>query len=263
MTAPTNGTPWLGCVNGAKIARRVPNSIELSTEFVSVEGFRALMFGVEKNVVEVKSSECARIGQIEFLLSRVTTTTVSFAIARKNVEAFRAAFSGKTTVLDRASTPVTAQAIDFKGAGVWIEYATHKTSAFTIAGSTPGTDYEVDYASALVKALPNGNLIDVSTTCDYNLDAEVGVQQDIGNLSQVEWALKIPINDQYEESADSVVCVIDATTVDTSGEVKATLENPEDQDESVLIFTVKMRTLPGQTAPARMLGMPGLIHDWV
>lgn len=264
MSAGTNGLGFLYCVKGGgMISRRIPNSSGKSTEFVNLPQLYAITPTVEKSTLEIKSVDCESLGNVIGVNSRVTKLTFTLAVQVKHAEAFRAALSGIATPNAAVETPVTGESVTFPDtAGVWVELANKRVSSPVIATATLGVDYDVKYASGKICALEGSALLGTTDSISYTAGAGVGTIQEIGNLSQIEWAIHAELNDQYESMADPVLLEIDAATIDVDGGVKLTIEGEDDQEKSVMTFTATCRLLPGETAAARLDGLPAQLYDW-
>lgn len=262
MAAGSNGMPFLYCAK-AMMSRRIPNSAAKSTEFVNLPQLFALSPTVEKNSADVKSGECDSIGNIIATNSRVINVMFNLAVHVKHAEVFRAAFSGIATANVGAETPVTGEAVEFPvTAGVWVSLANNRISSPVITAATLGVDYDVRYASGMICGLDGSSLLGTTDSISYTAGAGSGTTQEIGNLSQIEWAIKAELTDQYESESDKIICDIDAATIDVDGAVKMVIETADDQEHTVIAFTAKCRLLPGETAVARLDGLPVQVYSW-
>ena len=264
MSAGTNGLGFLFCVKGGgMISRRVPNSAAKSTEFVNLPQLYAIAPTIEKSTAEIKSVDCETLGSVIGVNSRVMAITFALAVKVKHAEAFRAALSGIATANAAAETPVTGESVTFPDtAGVYVELENKRVSSPVIAGATLGVDYDVKYASGKICALEGSALLGTTDSISYTAGAGVGTLQEIGNLPQVEWAIHAELSDQYESLADPVLLEIDAATIDIDGATKLTIESDDDQEGGVMAFTATCRLLPGETAAARLDGLPAQLYDW-
>lgn len=264
MGAGTNGLPFLYCVEGGgMISRRVPNSAGKSTEFVSLPQLFAVAPTVEKNTHFVKSVDAENIGANIGVNSRIINTMFNIAVQAKHAEVFRAALSGIATANTGSETPVTGESVTFPDtAGVWVELENKRISSPVIAAATLGVDYDVKYASGKICAKEGSALLGTTDSISYTAGAGIGTIQEIGNLSQIEWAIHAELYDQYESGADHVLLEIDAATIDVDGGVKLTIENADDQEHTVVVFSCTCRLLPGETAAARLDGLPAQVYDW-
>jgi len=247
----------------AMMARRVPNSTAKSTEFIDLPELAALSFTVEKTNTPAKSVVTGIVGVTRANLPRVNEVSVSLAIHTKHSEAFRAALSGTAVALTGAGGDVTGESITFPAADlIWFPLANKRISSPVIAAAVLGVDYEIRAASGMIRSLPAGSLAGTTTTINYTWAAESGTLQNIGNLSQVEWAIQAELTDQYESDKDPVLCIIHATSIDPEGAVKMAIEGPEDSEHSVMVFSGKCRLLPGESAAAYLDGLPVQLYDW-
>lgn len=264
MGAGTNGLPFLYCVKGGgMISRRIPNSAGKSTEFINLPQLFAVSPTVEKNTNDVRSVDCESIGNTLAVNSRITDMMFNIAVQVKHAEVFRAALSGIATANTAVETPITGESVTFPDtAGVWVELANKRVSSPVIAAATLGVDYDVKYASGKICALEGSALLGTTDSISYTAGAGVGTLQEIGNLPQIEWAIHAELSDQYESGADPVLLEIDAATIDIDGGMKLTIDTADDQEHTVINFSCKCRLLPGETAAARLDGLPAQLYDW-
>ena len=263
MTLQTNNSPFLHCTR-TFISRRVVGDTGNSTKFIELPEVMGFTLSVAKTSVDVKSANCDTLGQTTATLSRVTDITGTLSCAVQHTETLRAALSGIVSPITGSAGSVTAEEIVFPSTpGVWIPLVHKRISVPVITGSTLGTDYQVNYAIGMIAALPDGNAVGETKSLAYSYAAGEGSEQEVGNLSQIEWAIKAELKNLFDPSADKLILEIDAATINVNGGVKLSIATPDDQEAVVMQFDLRLRTLPDETAPARILGLPPQLYPWL
>lgn len=263
MALQKNNSPFLHCIR-TFVSRRVVGNTAESTKFVELPEVMGVTLSVTKNSVDVKSANCETLGQTTATLSRITDITGTLSCAVQHTEAFRAALSGIVSPITGTAGTVTAEEIVFPTTpGVWIPLVRNRISVPVISGSTLGTDYEVNYAIGMISALPDGNVVGTTKSLAYSYAAGAGSEQEVGNLSQIEWAIKAELKNLYDPSADKLILEIDAATININGGVKLSIATPDDQEAVVMQFDLSLRTLSDETAPARIKGLPAQVYNWL
>ena len=190
-------------------------------------------------------------GQTLHTKNRITEITGSMTVREWDARNFAWALSGEEQQLTGSSGTVTAESVTLV-MDEFVRLAHKDVSNVVISGSVLGTDYEVNAALGLIRAIPGGNLTAGPKNVDYAYAAESGYRVNIGTKTMNRVA--IMIDGENLESGDPVNAEFDSVVLASSTEVNLISEPDSDFDE--MPFALSFETKSGNTTPGHINGVP-------
>lgn len=221
-----------------------------------VGGYRRVgnAYPFSMQVATEQKSQMSRLresgGQTLHTKTTISGTSGSLVLREWDAKNLAWALSGEEAALVGAGGTVAAESVVLV-MGEWVKLAHRDVSAVAITGSVLDTDFEVNAALGMIKAIVGGNLTAVATDVAYTWAAETGYKVEIGTKAQIRVALMLDGEDEFDGEAISGEW--DSVVLASSAEINFISDPGTEYEE--LPFTLSFETKEGMSSPGRINGI--------